>query len=556
MSTSEYTVFVAEDEPRLLRSLTAKLEKADPDFRVIGTAMDGRTALEEIEKLRPDLLVTDIKMPEKNGLELIEEILEIDPDLTIVIVSGYNDFELIRKALNLRVKDYLLKPVTESDVSALLEEVKKELTEKREQSEIHRLEQIFYGTAESDETPLRLSAARYTAGLLCLGNYLVSPGYGDRERTEELRRFWQELGSREWTIRNRKVCPLVFPDPDRANQGVLLIREEGIIVPPEEIFGALFDELAEGDVHTTPTLLYFSRSEKLENLRECRSVLGRGIRGAVCPGESRMVPLPRTGEPDGTVFLPPETLKELALQALFNKKEAFGNSLKEALTRILTGNRTQKSILRALESLIGELAAVTRSDAAPLKEEAEKLLSVTPEGGELTDILAGKMTDFFTEGETELSPKEIVRLTAAYMDERFMTDISLSAVSDALGYDISYLTKIFTRERGISPKAYLIGRRIETAGEYFRKYPDLSIQEVALRVGYGDAHYFSRIFRKQTGLSPSQYIKREGVAGSGIRRAAPRVRPQDGRNPAEARPAPQGGRAPESDRSGKVIQTG
>lgn len=102
---------VAEDEQRMRDYLVRKTAELDPTFQCAGTAADGEEAVELVERHLPDLLITDIKMPVLSGLELVERIRLTNPELRILIISGYSEFEYARQAIELDVDDYLLKPI-------------------------------------------------------------------------------------------------------------------------------------------------------------------------------------------------------------------------------------------------------------------------------------------------------------------------------------------------------------------------------------------------------------------------------------------------------------
>jgi YesN/AraC family two-component response regulator len=111
MAERRFTFAVAEDEERMRDYLARKAGELDPRFECVGTAADGEEAVELVECRMPDLLFTDIKMPVLSGLELVERIRRTNPDLRIVIVSGYSEFEYARRAIELGVDEYILKPV-------------------------------------------------------------------------------------------------------------------------------------------------------------------------------------------------------------------------------------------------------------------------------------------------------------------------------------------------------------------------------------------------------------------------------------------------------------
>ena len=130
-----YTVIVAEDEELLLNNLVHKIEKADPEFQVIGTAQTGAQALTLVEQLSPDVVFTDIKMPVMDGITLLTKIRDQFPFTKFVITSGFSDFEYAKKAITLKVSDYLLKPVDPDELQNVLLKIKQELQIKRDDYE-------------------------------------------------------------------------------------------------------------------------------------------------------------------------------------------------------------------------------------------------------------------------------------------------------------------------------------------------------------------------------------------------------------------------------------
>jgi two-component system response regulator YesN len=115
-----YTVLVVEDEPLIRENLVKKIRENCPGFEVVGEASDGREALDALAETSPDILITDIRMPVMDGLALIREAYYSFPEICVVIVSGYDEFEYAKSAIVHGVKDYLLKPVAASDLRATM----------------------------------------------------------------------------------------------------------------------------------------------------------------------------------------------------------------------------------------------------------------------------------------------------------------------------------------------------------------------------------------------------------------------------------------------------
>jgi YesN/AraC family two-component response regulator len=122
--TGPYKVLLVEDEQWARKGLRRKIEELGPGFEVAAEAMDGVSALQVMEDLGPDLLVTDIKMPAMDGLELIKNAFFAYPGTVAIIVSGYGDFEYAREAIKYEVKDFLLKPVADAALAEALASVR------------------------------------------------------------------------------------------------------------------------------------------------------------------------------------------------------------------------------------------------------------------------------------------------------------------------------------------------------------------------------------------------------------------------------------------------
>ncbi|MEK3884571.1 response regulator [Paenibacillus sp. PL2-23] len=120
-----YKLFLVEDEAIIRSGLKQLIEEVIGGFQVIGEAANGREALEALESRKPDILITDIRMNEMNGLEMIRRLRERCPELDILILSGYADFEYAKQAIRYGISDYLLKPVDRVELTQALEQFKR-----------------------------------------------------------------------------------------------------------------------------------------------------------------------------------------------------------------------------------------------------------------------------------------------------------------------------------------------------------------------------------------------------------------------------------------------
>lgn len=118
-----YKVMIVEDEPPLQRSLANIIETQNSEFKVISTAFNGQVALDLLKEDLPDVVFTDIRMPVMDGLNLMSHLSEKHPDIIIVVLSGYQEFDYARKSLQYGAFDYILKPVSKPEITCILSKI-------------------------------------------------------------------------------------------------------------------------------------------------------------------------------------------------------------------------------------------------------------------------------------------------------------------------------------------------------------------------------------------------------------------------------------------------
>jgi two-component system, response regulator YesN len=115
-----YKVFIVDDEPLILEGLHHIINWEAQELEIIGTAINGNDALEKMKTLKVDIILTDIRMPETDGLELIRKTKETNPCIKYIIMSGYDDFEYLKECIKLGIENYLLKPINQEELLSTL----------------------------------------------------------------------------------------------------------------------------------------------------------------------------------------------------------------------------------------------------------------------------------------------------------------------------------------------------------------------------------------------------------------------------------------------------
>ena len=129
---SYYRILLADDEEEVRKAIIRKIDWENIGFQVVGDADNGEEALEKIEQLKPDVVMTDIRMPYMDGLTLTARIRQKYPSIKVLIFSGYDDFEYAQQAIKLNVTEYILKPVNVEELTEILHRVRDSLNEEIE----------------------------------------------------------------------------------------------------------------------------------------------------------------------------------------------------------------------------------------------------------------------------------------------------------------------------------------------------------------------------------------------------------------------------------------
>jgi two-component system, response regulator YesN len=129
-----YTVILADDEPYILQGLEKKIDWTGTGFTIVGKASDGEMCLSLIDTCKPDLVITDIRMPGINGLQMMEKIRSRNDETLVIFMSGYSEFEYAREALELGALSYLLKPIGKKDLSLVLQKAREKIELKKSEN--------------------------------------------------------------------------------------------------------------------------------------------------------------------------------------------------------------------------------------------------------------------------------------------------------------------------------------------------------------------------------------------------------------------------------------
>lgn len=481
-----YTLLIVDDEEIEREGMAQFIPWDSYEMKVVSTARNGAEGLEKIAKYRPDLAIVDIKMPVMNGIEMIRQAREQYPDMTFVVLSGYGDYEFTSQAMELGVRHYILKPCDESKMIPVLNKAFAELEETRERN----------AHSEKMETEARLLKPYAREQLfrdLLLGKAQASSGarqllsgLGGEQRTVLLLDFRLKCG---FDSLERYVVGNMLGDllPD----GTLLMTtgiDRDVLV--------LTDAMAEPSVETAVQVLKkeFKRFETLPMLSSAS----------------------RTGTLAELSVLFQQVQELLQLNPDENETALLRPSQNAALPETVNEIFDIRALRQAgsYEELLRELAlAFARIEAKnyrprqrqQLCELAWKLLfedKAAPEDS--LPAWADALTSARSLPQPDARSREIF---LAIYENLSDPDFSLQTIAQQrLFMSEDHLRRIFSQMTGERFSAYLEHARITQAQRLLEFQPDMKISRLAELVGYPlDGQYFSKVFRKICGVTPTEY---------------------------------------------------
>ena len=450
---------VVEDEVKLGTYISSKIEIMEPLISVVGMAGDGRSALELIEKHHPQVVFTDISMPVMDGLELARRIKYSYPGMVVVIISGYSDFAYAQQAIQYGVFNYLLKPVEDEKLSDVLYDLRKSLAHSYSKQE----RQVLY----SDAYMFRETAdVEYAVFAVCVGNLIydmqdeILTGYY-REKMEGI--SWKEI--------MEELCGSEFcwylADEQPVNQKLAGIQvKKGMEVQIPETAQRLCDKI---------------REQTGLSIHIC------------CP--------PKAVEYD-KVWSTVKYLRYRIQQELVMDEPQ--TVLKYMIQNRTTQTDTEKVCLYILKLLEFSEEYYDGEFLETMKLRLQRGIGLAASEQELLDCMMGCFREIngYMEWVCERNAEERV---LEYVDTHFLTLESLEQVADVLGYNYTYLSRMFKKITNMSASKYITNKKIALAKELLERHPDMLLDDICGMCGYHDTYYFSRVFKKCTGVSPGEY---------------------------------------------------
>ena len=526
-------VFLVEDEIVIREGIKNNIDWEREGFLFVGEAGDGEMAYPLIQKTKPDILITDIRMPGLSGLDLIEQVKKLRPEVEIVIISGYAHFEYAQTAIKFGVGDYLLKPVDQEELNTTLQKFKERILAR--QAMARRGGRLFQ-KSERDLKRLRTGLVdqlisgrgeRLSVAVIQEAYYLpVESGFfqavwlkfdGPPEAFTEagLAAIMEKADSILESALRSKCIEMVFRRVGSSYVGFLNYGSGR----KEEVRRGLKDclnQLKSQQVLYGPVQFSLAVGRAAENPEELKRSMYEAsviIKERLVRGSGRI--LDRLPEPSA---LHEQKLLDKYLRKITHAVEVMSQEEAKAAVLELSGAVRAMREVRGYEALelihscaslfLSRLELTGRTEI--LKEFDERCDwcgSMEELFALLTELLETHLGELRKKHENDADRP--IRQAKEYIRNHYSEPITLEEVSSHVSLNPAYFSVLFKKTEGEGFAKYLIHLRMEQAKILLRDTNE-PVSAICQRVGYHDVKHFTRTFEKDTGVKPATYRKLYG----------------------------------------------
>lgn len=538
-------IFLAEDEVIVRETIKRMIPWEDLGFELVGEAADGEMALPLLLRQKPDLLITDIKMPFMDGLTLAKVAKKEIPGLKVVILSGYDDFNYAKQAINIGVEDYLLKPITKNALIERLTEIRSryehEKTQKEYYEKFHREMQAYEKNSSRDffEALVRgsMDMMEIYRRSEKLGLDIVAEAYNVLIFTMNCEEDFsgQREGYSEWEAESLELLEEFFSENTSAmlfrcnifSYGVLIKGQKETI---EENTRSCVSEIQRiFDRKEQKRQWFVAAGEPVERLSQIQKSYYSASRAfsqrylydenILYYDEMTSMEKKNVTEDDSTYLqkvdvnaLNPAILQKFLSNGLLEETENFVKDYfyaigQEPLESLVFRNYVTLNVRFSVMSFLKEIGCDTRTLE---QEDTEDVLSESSKSLENAIAYAEKIISqaiALRDQNSGNKNRSILKTAVDFIDSHYMEeDMSLNKAANAANVSANHFSALFSQNMGQTFIEYLTNLRMNKAKEYLR-CTSMRSSEIAGEIGYKDAHYFSYLFKKTQGMTPSDYRK-------------------------------------------------
>lgn len=525
-----FKLLYADDEPLSRYAFRTLMMKSFDNIEIIGEAEDGIKAIEATRRLKPDILVIDVKMPGINGIEASKKIIQEFPRIKIIILTAYDNFDYINQALDIGVRSYLMKPFKKDEIiekiSKIINEI--EFENKVNESSVYKDESTLnvrryieeelvlsiINEGHSDKVKkyisflkLKIEGGYYIVISKLMDDFNLSESniYNTKhmdELSEMIKSFLQplkkfitarsigniitifcmvELNSYNKNIEKNNITDIMKGLKNR----IKLILNMDVSIG----IGTTYKDIVDFKLSFSEALLANEKAQRSNDIEyfdlEKKASINNSIKYSIVL-ENEIIEKIKLGNVEEA---------EKKSNFMINTIVDFSGDIPEIKEYVIQFTSALKRILYNMgeEEYIRNSLGISKINEFRNKEEIK----------DFTHVIINNIFDRLKYLNKNKDVKYLNKI-CGYIEKSFNSDFSLEMVAEDVGLSPQYVSKLFKEKLGINFIDYMTDKRINYAKNLL-KSSNKSISEIGSLVGYSDVNYFPKIFKKVTGLTPKQY---------------------------------------------------
>lgn len=533
---SLYRIILVDDEEEVRKGIIKKIEWEALGFEVVGDAENGEDALEKIEQLEPDVVMTDIRMPYMDGLTLTGKIRQKYPSIKVLIFSGFDDFEYAQQAIKLNVTEYILKPVNVEELTEILNRVRESLDEEIEQRrnvsllrESYRnslpiirelfLSDMVRGTVDLPQIEMKLR--EYEVDVLFAKKWIAAVIDVEAEEMTDGKSLSLHKEQELIPISVRKLvednlkdyCRFTIFNSYAGITVIAAIDEENTQTGLIDLLGDICKESKRIlEVPITIGIGYNCTSLDQIGSSYQAAVDALGYKAIVGMGNTIYIndvdPVSR-----GKLQLDAKDEAELVAAIKFGPREKIEQTVQVIVGRMDDAKVHMRQyqaymlsvvncLIRLMQQYDQDLSQMFGSD----RDYFEILGGIQKReefAGWIT-LVGCRMNEAMNQ-ERDNTTKQVILEAKQYIQDHYQDpDLSVEKLCRHLHMSPAYFSTMFKRETGQAYIAYLTEVRLNKAVELLNETDDKTYV-IAAKVGYQEQNYFSYVFKKRFGVSPTKF---------------------------------------------------
>jgi two-component system response regulator YesN len=539
-------LIIVDDEMSTRTGLRDYIDWFSYGIEVAGEAADGESGYALYEKLRPDIVMTDIKMPKMDGIALAKRLRQADAGVKIVFISGYDDVEYLKSAMKMDAIDYILKPIDRKELGAVFSKIAKLADSEREQREL--MNQMAAKLQQSvpllkEKFLLRLITERdhHAVELERQIEFLELTMPLEAEYAvcviaiDDRRLLLEHMAQKDIELVSFSIQNICQETIDRSINGHVFEYRKGIFAvilsfqtesEVELLYELLIDLKAKLDdfliriMNISASIGVGSPVRHLGQLHQSFIQAEDALQQKLFLGKNKLIMIDQLDSPDAFDYkMIREELDKF--DALLKSAElAKINQFLEELTERMT--RKRNATIKYCQMIFHDIVAASSRFLAGIhawtdrQEEQEAAVRETISSLETISEMKAAVQQYMASVAQSIYDKKhkksrnVIEKIKAVIEARFHENLTIAQIADEVYLTTTYVCLIFKQETGFTLNEYVTKVRMDKAMELL-KDSSHRLYDICYAIGYSEPGYFSKMFKRHTGLSPSEFRNLHGT---------------------------------------------